>query len=77
MTHRVNAAKLTIMNVERRRCVGPRKASDDTKVHDRHAGRRGDYVGDSPKQTRARKRATNQRERREGRAETRRNAWLS
>lgn len=55
----------------RRRCVGPSKCSDDTKVHDRKAGRRGDYVGDSPKQTKARKRATNRRERRDGKAETR------
>ena len=49
----------------RRRCVGP-KFSDDTKAHDRKAGRRGDYVGDSSKQTKARKKATNRRERREG-----------
>ena len=46
----------------RRRCV----TFDDTKAHDRHVGRRGDYVGDSPKQTKARKKATNRRERREG-----------
>jgi hypothetical protein len=56
--------------MQRRRCVGP-KFTDDTKAHDRHAGRRGDYVGDSPKQTRRRKTATNRRERREGRRETR------
>lgn len=55
----------------RRRCVGPAKASDDTKAHDRKAGRRGDYVGDSPKQTKLRKRATNRRERREGKNEIR------
>ncbi len=53
----------------RRRCLGPSKCSDDTKAHDRKAGRRGDYVGDSPKQTKARKRATNRRERREGKKE--------
>jgi hypothetical protein len=56
--------------MQRRRCVGP-KFTDDTKAHDRHAGRRGDYVGDSPRQTRYRKTATNRRERREGRRETR------
>jgi hypothetical protein len=58
--------------VIRRRYVGPAGASDDTKAHDRHAGKRGDYVGDSPKQTRYRKRATNRRERREGQHEIRR-----
>lgn len=51
----------------RRRCAN----FDDTKAHDRKFGRRGDYVGDSPKQTKARKKATNRRERREGKAETR------
>lgn len=55
----------------RRRCVGPSKASDDTKVHDRHAGRRGDYVGDSPKMTKFRKARTNRRERREGKVQVR------
>jgi hypothetical protein len=55
--------------VIRRRCVGPVGASDDTKAHDRHAGKRGDYVGDSPKMTKFRKRQTNRRERREGKAE--------
>jgi hypothetical protein len=44
---------------------------EDTKAHDRHAGRRGEYVGDSPKMTRFRKVRTNRRERREGRAEVR------
>jgi len=57
--------------VIRRRCAGPSGASDDTKAHDRHAGRRGDYVGDSPKMTKFRKRQTNRRERREGK----RGAW--
>jgi hypothetical protein len=56
--------------MQRRRCAGP-KFTDDTKAHDRHEGARGSYVGDSPRQTRARKRATNRRERREGRRETR------
>lgn len=56
--------------MQRRRCAGP-KFTDDTKVHDRHAGRRGDYVGDSPKMTRYRKTRTNRRERREGRREIR------
>lgn len=51
----------------RRRCAN----FEETKAHDRKAGRRGDYVGDSPRMTRYRKRETNRRERREGKAETR------
>lgn len=51
----------------RRRCAD----FEETKAHDRKAGRRGDYVGDSPKMTKFRKRATNRRERREGKAEIR------
>jgi hypothetical protein len=53
--------------VIRRRCVD----FDETKTHDRKKGRRGDYVGDSPKMTKFRKRKTNRRERREGKAEIR------
>lgn len=51
----------------RRRCVD----FEDTKAHDRKAGRRGEYVGDSPKMTRFRKRQTNRRERREGKVQAR------
>ncbi|HET9144168.1 hypothetical protein [Actinophytocola sp.] len=51
----------------RRRCVD----FEDTKAHDRKAGRRGDYVGDSPRMTKYRKRRSNRRERREGKAQTR------
>lgn len=53
--------------MQRRRLVD----FEDTKAHDRHAGRRGEYVGDSPKMTRFRKVRTNRRERREGRTELR------
>lgn len=49
----------------RRRCVN----FDDTKAHDRKFGRRGEYVGDSPKQTKLRKKLTNRRERNEGKRE--------
>lgn len=47
-----------------RRCV----SFEETKAHDRKAGRRGDYVGDSPAMTRRRKAQAVRRERREGKA---------
>jgi hypothetical protein len=50
----------------RRRCAN----FEETKAHDKKLKgtrtRRGDYVGDAPKQTKIRKQATNRRERREG-----------
>ena len=53
--------------MSRRRCAN----FEETKAHDRKAGRRGDYVGDSPRMTRYRKARTVRRERREGRDEIR------
>jgi hypothetical protein len=55
----------------RRRCAN----FEETKAHDKKLKgsrtRRGDYVGDAPKQTKIRKQATNRRERREGKAQIR------